>query len=98
MKDSQSNVGEPRDISDVISKMWASFQLAAATTVAVMSVISKFGHYFSMQLLPRRGSITDVRNVGTFTRLYVHTNGAPCPVCDVSTANARWTDILYINR
>ena len=41
---------ENPDICDVISKMWASFQLAAATTVALMSVISKFGHCFSFYL------------------------------------------------
>ena len=69
-------LGEPRRL-----QIWALFQHAAVTmaVVSVMSVISKFGHCFSMRLLQwqRRmrstgGGSSDVRNLGTVSLVYAH--------------------------
>ena len=59
----------------------------------MMSVISKFGHCFSMRLLPWRQrmrstgrGISDVRNLGTGSPVYAHIwCSVSRPVCDVST-------------
>ena len=56
--------------------MWASFQLAAATTVAVMSVISKFGHYFSMQLY-LGGGVSLMSEMWALSPVYTYTQMVP---------------------